>query len=144
MLMMRTGGRRCALPVDAVEETMRPLPVEALPGLPPFVVGASLIRGRPTPIVDLSALLDGVRAPNPARLVSVRTSATRRVGLLVDEVLGLWKGDAIPSLALPPLLAADGDIVEHLAELDHELVTVLRAGVLVPEEAWAALKDLKT
>lgn len=137
--MFRSGRRLCALAAEYVEESMRPLPVQPLPGLPRFVCGTAIVRGTPTPVVDLRELLGDETERPPLRMLSVRAGAHRRVGLLVDEVVGLR--EALSVEMLPPLLsdAAPG-VVEHLGRLDRELLTVLRAGSLLPEEVWAHLE----
>ena len=119
---------------------MRPLPVESLPGVPPFVRGTSIIRGKPTPVLDLRVLLGDAADRPPARLVTVRVDVDRRVGLLVDEVIGLRDGRALAVESLPPLLGdAATSVVEDLARLDDQLLTLLRAGNLLPDEVWARL-----
>lgn len=55
--LLRAQERLCAFPLESVIEVMRPLPIEPLPDVPAYVLGASLVRGLPTPIVDLGALL---------------------------------------------------------------------------------------
>lgn len=139
LLLMRSGRRLCALPATHVEETMRPLPCEVLPDLPAFVRGVAIVRGRPTPVLDLRQLLGDPADAPPARLVTLKVDAQRRAGLLVDAVLGLHPRGA-SSEGLPPLLQDAGvHVVAELARLDDRLLTVLRAGRLVPEEAWSAM-----
>ena len=53
VLIVMAGARACAIPLDYVAETMRPLPIEPVAGTPGFVRGVSVIRGAPTPVVDL-------------------------------------------------------------------------------------------
>lgn len=141
LLFVRAGARLCALPVQHVEETMRPLPRETLPDVPTFVRGVSIVRGRPTPIVDLCELLGGNENSHPARLVVLRTDDTRRVGLLVDDVLGVRDGKSLSTDEPPPLLQeALPDVVQTLARLDDGLLTILRAGSLIQEDVWARLE----
>ena len=52
VLVVMVGARACAIPLDHVAETMRPLPIEPVAGTPGFVRGVSVIRGAPTPVVD--------------------------------------------------------------------------------------------
>src|SRR5262245_28543967 len=67
---------------------MRVLPCKSLGGVSEYVLGVSLIRGQPTPVVDLRRLL-GIAAPEPpAQLVLVRCGE-RRAALAVDRVFGL-------------------------------------------------------
>jgi purine-binding chemotaxis protein CheW len=119
---------------------MRPLPVETVPGVPSFVRGTTIVRGKPTPVIDLRDLLGDDVDRSPARLVTVRLGPERRVGLLVDEVLGLRDGSTLSVDSLPPLLAdAAAGVVDELARLDGELLTILRAGSLLPEDVWARM-----
>jgi len=141
VLLVRAGGRLCTLPLQHVEETMRPLPCETLPDVPTFVRGVSIVRGEPTPIVDLCELLGDDENGCTGRLVVLRTDDTRRVGLLVDDVLGIRDGKSLSTAELPPLLhEALPDVVQTLARLDEHLLTVLRTGSLIPEDVWARLE----
>ena len=94
LLLIRVGARLYGLPVEYVVETMRPLACEPVAHMPAYVRGASMIRGKSIPIVDLGQLLGDTPAPTRARLVALRVDSDRRVGLLVDEVLGLDDGGA--------------------------------------------------
>jgi purine-binding chemotaxis protein CheW len=115
---------------------MRPLPVEPMPDVPAFVAGISLVRGEATPIVDLRTLLAENARVSPARLVTLRLDPSRRVGLLVDEVLGVRRHQGIAGRELPPLLGDAGDLVGELARLDGRLLTVLQGAGLFPDDAW--------
>ena len=74
VLVFRFAGRIGAVPAELAVETMRPLPVEGLPAAPSFVAGVALIRGVPTPVVDLAAL---VGSPRP---VAGSPGAAERAG----------------------------------------------------------------
>lgn len=135
VLLLRARGRTCALPLEHVLETMRALPVTPLAGVPACVRGASVVRGAAVPVVDLGALLSGDAPAAPARLVLVRCGE-RAAALAVDEVLGVGRLDA--SAAAPaPLLS--GGAVEALGARDRELLVVLSAARLVPDDAWRAI-----
>jgi purine-binding chemotaxis protein CheW len=137
-LLCRIGTRLCALPLSSVVETLRPLPVEPVAGAPDFVLGLSVVRGGPVPIVDAGMLLAG-EAGRPCRVVIVK-AGTRRVGLAVDAVVGLRQLESRLE-ELPPLLRGEsGGRVTAVAALDAELLLVLQAMRLVPEEALAALE----
>jgi purine-binding chemotaxis protein CheW len=118
-----------------VIEAMRPLPIEALPGAPDFVLGLAVIRGRPTAVLDLRALLgDGDAAHEPeARFVTVR-AGDRQIALSVGAVAGVRALDPSSFGELPPLLkGARRDAIEAIGTLDAELLLVLRASRLVQE-----------
>src|SRR6202790_1319376 len=125
----------CALPLMQVIETMRPLPVESIAGMPSFVRGVSIIRGVPTPVVDLGAVL-GAPGGCAERIVTLRLG-DRQVALSVDAVLGVRDLDLAAIHELPPLLrGASQDVVEAIGTLDEEFLMVLRAGWELPDEVW--------
>lgn len=139
VLLCRARTRLCAFPLAHVEETMRPLPLLALAGSPPFVLGMSRIRGTAVPVLDLGALLGGEKPAATSRLLTVK-AGERRVALAVEEVHGLRDVPPGTMRELPPLLegASDG-AAAAVGALDGELLLVLRAARLVPEAVWAAL-----
>ena len=57
LLLCQVGSLVCALPLEHISETMRPLSLQPFHGMPPFVDGLSIIRGAPVPVVDLARLL---------------------------------------------------------------------------------------
>lgn len=134
-LVVRVQGRLCAFDLAHVRETMRPLPVEPTPGAPPFVVGLSMIRGVPTPVIDLAAWM-GLPTSPPTRFVTV-ASGTRHVALAVTAVTGVRALDAAELQTVPPLVreAAAGQ-VQLVGALDADLLIVLSAARMLPEDAW--------
>ena len=140
LLICRVGARLCGIPLEHVLETMRPLPVEPLGHLPGFVDGLSLIRGRPTPVLDVHRLLGApVEERTRQRYVTIRVGQ-RCAALAVDAVLGVRELDLTQLNELPTLLREPrNDLVVALGELDHELFLVLERSRLVPEAVWAAL-----
>jgi purine-binding chemotaxis protein CheW len=137
-LLCRVQTKLCALPLECVLETMRPLPVEPLSGAPQFVPGLAMIRGEPVPVVDAARLL-GAEGARPARFVSVR-AGERRVALAVDSVLGVRSIPAGSLRELPPLLRdASAEFVSAIGMLDAELLLILQSTRLVPEDLWTKL-----
>ncbi len=136
-LLCRAGSRLCALPLGLVVETMRPLPIDALPGAPDFVAGLSIIRGAPVPVVD-TARLFGETTAQHRRLVACAVGG-RRIALAVEEVAGVAAFAEAETAALPPLLgAADGAAIERLRVLDGEVLLLLDAARLAAEVPEAA------
>jgi len=134
-LVTRVPGRLCAFDLAHVVETMRPLPVEPLAGAPSFVLGLSLIRGVPTPVIDLAVWM-GLPASPPTRFVSVAAGG-RRVAIAVTAVTGVRYLDASELQMVPPLVreAAAGH-VQLVGSLDADLLVVLSAARLLPEGSW--------
>jgi purine-binding chemotaxis protein CheW len=137
VLLVRAGGRVCALPLADVMETMRPLPTTPVAGLPPFVLGAAVVRGAAVPVVKLSAFLGTAEASSPARFVLVRCGARAAV-LAVEEVSGVVALERGDRAERPLLGVAEGAAAEALGALDGELLVVLRAARIVPDDAWRA------
>jgi len=138
-LIVGRQGRICAVPLKHVIETMRPLPVEPLSGVPSFVRGVSIIRGIPTPVVDLGAVL-GTPNELAERFVTLRVG-DKQVALSVSAVLGVRVLDTIMTVQeLPPLLQdAASDIVAMIGTLDEQFLMVLQAGWELPDVVWQAL-----
>lgn len=141
VLLVRAAGRACGLPIASVGETMRPLPVRPVAGTASFVRGVAIVRGEPVPVLDLGELLAGTPERDATRFVVVRAGG-RRAALAVTAVLGVARLDGTPG-ALPLVRDACGGALESLRALDGELLAVLGAARLVPEEASAALARWK-
>jgi purine-binding chemotaxis protein CheW len=158
--MFRVGSLLCALPLDDVVETMRPLPVKPLAGTPPYVRGVTVVRGVPVPVVDLAVLLGegpGVEEEpdadeewdGAARFVTVR-GGRGPAAVLTGPVVGIVDTAAITSDERGPAApdglaadAADGDgsvrPVAAVGVRGIEPILLLRGSGLVPEAAWTAL-----
>ncbi len=150
MLIQRAAGTRnalivglkscvCAVPLTHVIETMRALPVEPISGVPSFVRGISIIRGIPTPVIDLGAVV-GTPSEGAERFVTLRVGE-KQVALSVNTVLGIRDlGGVVTMRELPPLLQrASKDVIETIGTLDEQVLMILRDGWELPEEVWQAL-----
>jgi purine-binding chemotaxis protein CheW len=123
----------------SVAETMRPLAIEPVAAMPPFLLGVSVIRGAPVPIVDTANLLGSTTPARPRRIVTLKIGE-RLVGLAVDSVLGVHVIPVASLNEVPPLLQRVGDdSVSAITRLDAELVLVLESARIVPESVWAAI-----
>ena len=140
-LVLRLGSVLGAVPLTSVLEVMRPLPVSPLEGVPGFVRGVSVIRGIPTPVVDLAALVTGSILPNPSRFATLRVSG-RQVALSVEGIPGIRTLKESETRGLPPLLQeASQEVVQSLATLDSELLLVLKQSRLFSEELWPKVEN---
>lgn len=138
-LIVQAGAHTCLLNLTDVAEIMRPLPLAPLAGAPETVRGLSLIRGLPTPVVDLAFLLSNDRHSLGNRFVTLRTGE-RRVALSVDAVLGIREFGPASLAKLPPLLqSAQPELLHAMRTLDAELLLVLKIGKILPDTLWASL-----
>lgn len=137
VLLVGVSELTCAIPLASVSETMRALPCSALAGVPSYVRGASIIRGAPLPVVDLSVLLGRAALEAPGRYVVLRGSSP--VALAVSDVLGVRPLSSLSLADVPKLLRDVGkQHVGSLAALDSELVPVLAEAIVLPDEVQRA------
>lgn len=110
--------------------------MEAIEGAPEFVLGLSIIRGHPTPVVDLARLL-GAKEPQPvSRFVTVHLGE-RTLALAAGAVLGVRALDPSGLEPLPKILGLDGErVIQSIGQLDGGLLVVLQAMSLLPEAVW--------
>lgn len=137
-LICRVGDLLCAVPLALVGETMRPLPVEPLAGVPAYVRGVAIIRDRPTAVVDAAALLTD-HPGSPSRFVTLR-AGDRPIALAVDAVVGIAavpaeRAGALPGILQSPRLAA----VSAAGTLDGALLLALEGTRIVPDDVWASM-----
>ena len=136
-LVFRAGPLLCALRLDEVLETMRPLETLPLAGTPAFVLGISVLRGVPTPVLDVSRLLGGGPG-KPQRYITVRTERGA-VAMAAGEVIGIRP--VYPELAggHPALLGgASGRLVAGVDTVGAEPLLLLQSMRAVPDEVWEA------
>lgn len=139
-LVVRAGERLAAVPLAAVSETMRPLPVQRLPGTSRFVRGVSVVRAEPVPVLDLGALLGGTGEDRVGRFVTLRSADGRAFALAVGDVVGIRQLPQQVLRELSPVLGTESkEVAGAMAVLDEELVVLLRAAVLVPADVWREL-----
>jgi purine-binding chemotaxis protein CheW len=139
-LICRSGPRAFAVGLRHVLETMRPLPLDTLPDMPPFVSGTSLVRGTPVPVVDAAKLFgdSGVAA---GRLVVLELADRRRVALAVEQVVGVREIEPDALFDAPALLReASAERVLAMGLLDGGLLMVLQTALLVPQAVWQSLE----
>jgi len=140
VLVVTTGTCACGLPLPSVIETFRPLPIEPVPGPLAFVRGVSILRGIPTPVIDLGALL-GNSAGQATRFVTLRVG-DRQAAISVGAVRGVREIDSPTLRNLPPLLhGTSNDMIDAIGTLDERVLMVLRDSWQLPEEVWHGLQD---
>ncbi|WP_431048430.1 chemotaxis protein CheW [Roseateles sp. L2-2] len=145
VLVCRVQSRLCGLPLDAVEETLRPQPLRPLASPVVHVPGLARIRGDWVPVVDLTGLLGlaPLAGASQARRYVVVRAGERRVALAVTEVLGLQALPADGVRALPPLLRdREHGAIAALAERDDDLIAVLDQARLLPADSLASLHNV--
>ena len=137
-VVFRAGSLLCALRLDEVIETMRPLATRPLAGAPVFVRGVCIMRGVPTPVIDVARLLGGEEA-EITRFLAVRTErgpvafATGDVTGIRDTATG---PDAEGHAGL--LTGASSRLVAGVGAIDAEPLLLLQSMRVLPDDVWAA------
>jgi purine-binding chemotaxis protein CheW len=141
VLVVDAGSRLCAIPIADVVETMRPLEVESVPGMPRFLMGIAIIRGSPIPVVALGELL-GTRQDKPIGRYVLLNLGEHKIALAVEKVLGVRRLDDSVMHGLPPLLKEpQKELVAEIGVKDERLLLVLRATRMIPDEVWQTLEE---
>lgn len=139
-VVFRIGDLLAAAPLHAVVETLRPLAIERLPETASSVVGAALIRGVVTPVVDARVLFAIADPSPPARWIVLRVGE-RTVALAVDHVIGMRTIESADLENLPRLLGgAANELVARIGSLDAEFLVVLDDARLVTDAVWNHLE----
>ena len=139
LLIVRTGSRLCAFPLDTVIESLRPQPVERFAAAPAYVLGIALIRGLPVPVIDLGWLLSGHGLADARRWVTLRLGRSP-AAVSVDEVIGVRSVED-SSLQESPSLLGIVPAAARLGGLDSELLALLQVAQLISEEDWQRIEQ---
>ncbi len=95
------GEQTVALPLSLVEEVVLVPALLPIPDSPPWQPGMLLLRGESIPVVDVLARFEGKsRDVGPSEVVVITHLADEHVGLLLQDVSGVWsvaKGDLQPA-----------------------------------------------
>jgi len=132
-VVFQAGSLLCALRLDDVIETMRPLGTRPLAGTPPYVRGISILRGVPTPVVDVARLLAG-EPSEVARFIAVRTEHGP-VAFATGPVLGIRATPAAGPAVYPGVTSR---LVAGVGTIGTEPLLLLRSMRVLPEDVWAA------
>jgi chemotaxis signal transduction protein len=127
---------------------MRALPIETLPAMPEFVLGAAIVRGEIMPVVDAAVLLsaNGKRRGMAVRFVTLNLGnerdGGRHIALAVDTVLGVRMLACNTSSGIAPLLTgAQQRLIDAVSQLDNQLLLVLQAAHLISDSVWQRLDE---
>ena len=123
-LVLRIGDRPCCLDARLVSEVLRPRPLAPFDAAGPAVLGAAIIRGEPTPVIDAAAALGLPPSAEPAARWVVARPGRRPLALAVAAVIGVrpmdldqdsaWTLDADASVGF---LAWNSDVLLLLRSL---------------------------
>lgn len=93
VLTFRVGDRRLAVDAAEVAEVVRQPRITRVPQAPPGLAGVASVRGEVLPVVSVASLIGAQSAGGSGQRLIV-LARTEPLGLAVDEVTGLAKGEA--------------------------------------------------
>ncbi|MEV6303610.1 chemotaxis protein CheW [Actinoplanes sp. NPDC051861] len=140
-LVFRAGPLYCALPLDEIVETMRPLRTRPLAGTPPYVRGLTIMRGAPAPVIDVARLLTGVEG-EIARYVAVQ-AGPGLVACATGPVLGVQKIRVAPPEGPAALFTGVSKaLIAAVGTVGTDPLLLLRSVGAVPDEVWEAAGEV--
>lgn len=92
LVAVRVGGVPFLLPIMAISEVLRHMPLALLPRAPRHVAGVINLRGRLTPLVHLCMLVNDDAVPRYGKdsLVVVCPCEDMQIGLIIDKVENIY------------------------------------------------------
>lgn len=92
LVAVRIAGTSFLLPIMAISEVLRHMPLALLPRAPRHVAGVINLRGRLTPLVHLCMLVSSDATPryNADSLVVVCPCDDIQIGLIIDKVENIY------------------------------------------------------
>ena len=128
-LLFLLGGDPYALPIGAISEILKLLPITDVPRAPSGIAGLASVRGRLVTVIDPRRRF-GLAEPERDRRTRILLvdSMDETMGLLVDEVKGVHRFE---EAQIEPPQVLGGEPPAHVA------------GVGRNDECWCMLLDLR-
>lgn len=127
ILTFAVGGEAYGVPLTQILEILGVRTITRVPRSPHDVVGVCTVRGELVTVIDTRRRLEpgAPRAPNRGRILLTSTEGGEKVGLLVDEVLGVQR--FAREQIEPTAGVLVGDISSHIESIARKgnQVTVL-------------------
>lgn len=144
LVAFEVGGVAYAIDIQRVREIVRPMPMVALPHLPPAVVGVVDHRGDVVPVVDMRIRF-GAQATGRDKDVRwlIVTRGSRLLGIVVDRVIEVFGAATSATREAPDLgtghvqrgikgACSHGGRLLFVLDVDH-LTSVVEDLALPPE-----------
>jgi len=129
LVSFEIGAEEYAIPILAVQEINRMMPITCVPHSPPAVEGVINLRGRIIPVIDMRKRfgMEASADTSDARIIVVEVGQEGRVlGFTVDrvhEVLRLDKSIVDPAPTMSG--ACDADFVKGVGKLEDRLLILI-------------------
>lgn len=124
LVLVRMGGRPCAIPADAIVEVVPRVLLRQVPNAPQEVLGVMNLRGKVVTVIDVRARFsDSADAPPPYQHLVIVERGGQHVGLAVDDVLEVL---IVPEDAVERPGDLTGVPGPGVVRIENDLVVVLQ------------------
>lgn len=142
LVVFQLAKEEYGLPITAVQEINRLVPITKLPQTPSFMEGIINLRGRIIPVVDLRKRFQIAVSEHTddTRIIIVDVNG-QTVGIIVDsvnEVVRLRTDSIEPP---PPSFVLDARYIRGVGKLDGRLLILLEIDKILTTEEEIALKQ---
>ena len=112
------------MPIGGIAEILKPLPITEVPRAPRAVIGVMSVRGRLVTVIDLRRRfgLPEAEAGTKSRVLLVASSEADPIGLLVDEVVQVYR---LADSEIEPASALGSEQSAHIAGIGRPTGTIL-------------------
>ena len=127
MLAFLLGTEEYVVPVDQVQEVLKPREITPVPHTPDYLLGVCSLRGTVLPVVDLARRLGfapGTR-DDKSRIIVTGSDADDRIGLLVDRVRSVVRFPASAVRPVPDTVEQGVEFLRGIARRDQRLFILL-------------------
>jgi purine-binding chemotaxis protein CheW len=133
ILTFTVGGEAFGVPLTQVLEILGVRTITRVPRSPLDVVGVCTVRGELVTVIDTRQRLEpgAPRAQNRGRILLTSTSDGEKVGLLVDEVLGVQRFSQAQIEPTSGVLVGDiSSHIESIARKGNQVTVLVNLGSL--------------
>lgn len=126
-ILFKMGDEFYGLPIEAIKEIIKPLPVTRFPRSPYYVEGIIDLRHKILPIINLRKLfgLEPIPLTDESRFIDIHREGMQ-VGIVVDAVSEVVRIPSVQIEAAPALIAGvDGKYLYGIARLNNRLILLL-------------------
>ncbi|WP_243366502.1 chemotaxis protein CheW [Fundidesulfovibrio soli] len=127
LVSFHVAGQLFAVPIMLVQEVLRAVPATKLPAAPAFLAGVTNLRGRVTPLVDLSVLLDIERKDQqPDNFLIVCRIGDMQIGMLVRAIDTMYKAPREDiEWGIEAKVGVNADLMAGLLKAQDRLIKIL-------------------
>lgn len=144
LVTFHLAGEELALPIELVQEIVRPPAITKVPNTPHYVQGISNLRGNILPVINLRERLGmELKEPDEATRVVVIDADGRPTGVIVDAVSEVLHIEEKIVESPPDVVGSlEGQYLKGVAKIDEgkRLVLILAVQKLIPQVEGMSVK----